>query len=89
MSRDQAFREAALSPRRQAGRSVGHEFQHVQQLPCDVDLALVAGVVKGQEDLVGQTPRVSRLWGKGDDIGHPFRSRTPAPPPLIYMGLPL
>jgi hypothetical protein len=38
---------------RQTGRPLGHEFQHVQQLPGDLDIPLVAGVVERDQDFVG------------------------------------
>ena len=78
MGRDQTFLCPAIFSVRQTGRPRGHEFQHVQQLPGDLDVSLVACVMKGDEDLIGQAPGVTRLWvgGVGRRGGHcPLRVR--------------
>jgi hypothetical protein len=64
MGCNKAFPDPALSPGREIGRSVNHEFQHVQQFPRYLEVALVACMMECDKDLVGQTPGVTRL-GKG------------------------
>jgi hypothetical protein len=53
MGCDKAFRGPAFPAGREIGRSVHHEFQHVQQFPRYLEVALVACLMKGYKDLVG------------------------------------
>jgi hypothetical protein len=61
MSRNQGVLEAAL-PASLAPRSLIHELQYVQQVLRDLDVSLVACMMEGDEDLVGQAPLVVGLW---------------------------
>jgi hypothetical protein len=64
MSGDQAFPGAAIGPGREGGRSLDHELQQVQQLSRDLNVRLVACVMEGDEDLIGQTPGVAGRRGR-------------------------
>jgi hypothetical protein len=46
MGRNQAFRSPPLAARRKVRIPADYELQHIQQLPCNLDLALVAGVME-------------------------------------------
>jgi hypothetical protein len=54
ISGDQAFFAPAISAVWQTDRSVHHEFQDLEQLFCGLDIPLIAGVVEGDQDFVGQ-----------------------------------
>jgi hypothetical protein len=72
MGRDQTFLGTAIPPGREVGRSPDHEIQDTQQLPGGLDIPLVAGMVKRNQDLVGQAPGVAWFWGGcvGRWVGH-------------------
>jgi hypothetical protein len=70
---DQAFLGPTISPRWEDGRSGGHKFEHAQQASCDFDVPLIAGMMEGDQDLVGQAPGVARRASVGIlVIGGPF-----------------
>src|ERR1700677_2367697 len=56
---DQAFLGPTISPR-QAARPLGHKFEHRQQGNRDFDVPLIAGMMEGDQDLVGKAPGVPR-----------------------------
>jgi hypothetical protein len=72
MGRDKAFLNPAFPSDSGIRRPVDHELQHIQQFRRDLDIPLVACMMKRDEDLVGQTPSVTRLWigSVGGWVGH-------------------
>src|SRR5580692_516821 len=62
IGRDQTFLGTAIPPGREVGRALDHEIQDTQQLPGGLDIPLVAGLMKGDQDLVGQAPGVAWFW---------------------------
>ena len=63
MGGDQTFLGTAIPPDGEVGRSLGHEIQDTQHLPGGLDIPLVAGMMKRDEDLIGQAPGAARFWG--------------------------
>src|ERR1700742_3169051 len=74
MGGDQALVDAALHTRRRLGLPHCHEFQDVEQFPCDPDVPLVACVVEGDEDLVGEAPFMTAATRDGLLLCHHFFS---------------
>jgi DNA-binding MarR family transcriptional regulator len=55
----------AIEPNRTIGHAHGHEAQDVEHLPGDLDVLLVAGVMEGDQDFVGQASGIASLWSGG------------------------
>jgi hypothetical protein len=72
--RDQAFLPTAVHAAREVRRSLKHELQHFQQWPRDLDVALIARLMKGDQDLIREAPRVAWVYG----VTHGFLNRAPA-----------
>jgi hypothetical protein len=82
VGRDQALYSPALNASLNFGLPPHHEVQDVEQIPGDIKITFVAGVMEGDEYFVGQAPGVARLWGWEHavcgDVIHGFRNLTPA-----------
>ena len=58
--RDKAFHVAPAGAVRGERAARQHHFEYVQELLRDLEISLIAGVMKGDQDLVGQTPAIAR-----------------------------
>jgi hypothetical protein len=61
ISRDKAFSRATLLAGWKMGRPLDHELQHLQQPLCDLDISLVAGLMKRDQDDIGGASGVRRF----------------------------
>ena len=62
---NQAFPVPAIEADWKIGHPHGHEIQDVEHLPGNLDVLLVAGVMEGDQDFVGQAPGIAWLWSGG------------------------
>src|SRR4051794_18017214 len=86
ISRNQAFLDATIIGRWRVVLPRCHGFHDFQEIPCDVEVILVASMVEGDKDGIGQAPpgpsrRIARWW----IMGHRDFSLTPGPPPFSAM----
>lgn len=60
MRGDKAFHVAPAAGIRAEGAAVQHHFKHMQNLLGDFEVALIASVMEGDKNLIGQAAAVAR-----------------------------